>query len=149
MSTPDSAAGSGRGVGLEYESDGFPVVMKVMEDFPPETGRRRFKWLMVISWRYDVSDNNGMPDPEVLGQMVRLESSIDILQENQLCVQVYSKTGNGLKELVYYIGDRDIFMHAFNQELAAQPRYPLQIEFFHDPEWGDLQTIHRVFFQNR
>ena len=53
-----------------------------------------------------------------------------------------------MKELVYYIGDREAFVASFNEELAGQPRYPLQIEFFDDPEWGDLQTVHRVYLKN-
>jgi hypothetical protein len=88
-----------------------------------------------------------MPAPEVNDQMVRLESAIDSIQEDELCVQVYSKTGNSQKELVYYIGDRDTFILAFNDALAGQPRYPLEIEFFEDPEWGDLLTVHGVYLR--
>jgi len=79
--------------------------------------------------------------------MIQLEHAIDTIQENELCVQVYSKTGNGLKELVYYIGDRDEFMQTLNDALSDQPRYPLEIEFFEDPEWGDLMTVQRVYLR--
>ena len=147
MSTPNSAAGSEDWLLIKYERDGLPIVMKVMEDLPPAAVRDGFEWLTVLSWRYDASENNGMPIPEANIQMIQLESSIDILQEAELCVHVYSKTGNGLKELVYYISDRDEFMQAFNQALANQPAYPLEIEFFEDPEWGDLQTVHRVYLK--
>jgi hypothetical protein len=147
MSTPNSAAGSTPWVVLKGEADGLPVIIKVMEDLPPENVRERFGWLTVISWRYDASDNNGMPAPAVNDQMVQLEHAIDNIQEDELRVQVYSKTGNGLKELVYYIGDRDEFIQAFNDALADQPRYPLEIEFFEDPEWGDLVTVHRVYLR--
>ncbi len=116
-----------------------------MEDLPPEGVRERFGWLTVVSWRYDGAKNNGMPTTDVHEQMVLLEDSIDSLQEAGLCVQVYTKTGNGLKELVYYIGDREEFMRAFNEALADQPIYPLEIEFFEDPEWSDLQTVHSVY----
>ena len=147
MSTPNSAAGSTPWVVLKGEADGLPIIIKVMEELPPDAVRDQFGWLTVISWRYDASENNGMPVPDVNDQMIRLESTIDNIQEKELCVQVYSKTGNGLKELVYYIGDRDEFMRAFNEALADQPRYPLEIEFFEDPEWGDLQTVHRVYLK--
>ena len=147
MSTPNSAAGSPSWQLLKYEDGGLPVIMKVMEDFPAESIRAQFGWLTVISWRYDATENNGMPLLDVNNQMIDLESAIDDIQENDLCVQVYSKTGNGLKELVYYIGDRDEFMKAFNDALADQPRYPLDIEFFEDPEWGDLKTVHTVYLR--
>lgn len=145
MSTPDSAAGSPPWVLLSGEADGRPLVMKVMEELPPESVRERFGWLTVVSWRYDGAKNNGMPSSDIHDQMILLEDSIDSLQQAELCVQVYTKTGNGLKELVYYIGDREEFMRAFNEALADQPRYPLEIEFFEDPEWGDLQTVHSVY----
>jgi len=147
MSTPNSAARSTPWVILKGEADGLPIIIKVMEDFPPENVRERFGWLAVISWRYDASENNGMPVPAVNDQMIQLEHAIDTIQENELCVQVYSKTGNGLKELVYYIGDRDEFMQTLNDALSDQPRYPLEIEFFEDPEWGDLMTVQRVYLR--
>lgn len=147
MSTPISSVGSSSWQLLEYEDDGLPIVMKVMEDFPPESVRDRFGWLTVISWRYDAGENNGMPLPDTNDLMVQLESAIDIVQEKELCVQVYSKTGSGLKELVYYICDRDEFMKAFNDALAGHPKYPLDIEFFEDAEWGDLRTVHNVYLR--
>lgn len=147
MSTPNSAAGDSSWLLLEYQNEGYPIVMKVMEELPSESVRDRFGWLTVISWKYDRTENNGMPLPAVNSQMVDLEHAIDEIQENDLCVQVYSKTGNGLKELVYYISDRDEFMTSFNEVLADHPRYPLDIEFFEDPQWGDLQTVHKVYLK--
>jgi hypothetical protein len=147
MGTSNSASGSAPWVLLEGQVDGLPVVIKVMEELPPAAVRERFGWLTVISWRYDVFENDGMPPTAINHQMIQLETAIDDVQESELCVQVYSKTGNGLKELVYYIGDRDEFMRAFNEALDDQPRYPLEIEFFEDREWGDLQTVHRVYLR--
>ena len=129
----------------KYEIDGNVVVMKVLENRPPKAVRELFSWLTVVTWRYDGDENSGMPLPEVNEQMVLLETTVDILQERQLCMQVYTKTGDGLKELVYYIGDREEFMRAFNEVLADQPRYPLEIDFYEDPDWSDLDTVHRVF----
>ena len=148
MSAPSSAADSPNWIILQYTDNGFPIVMKVMEGIPKKQVRERFPWLTVISWRYDPSENNGMPKPDVNSQMKQLEASIDLVEGNGLCVQVYSKTGNGLKELVYYIANRDEFMRAFNLALSDQPKYPLEIEFFEDSDWGDLQTVHDVYIQN-
>ena len=129
----------------EYESNGNVIVMKVIEDRPPQRVRELFEWLTVISWNYDGSARKGMPDPRINEQMVLLETTIDKLQERQLCMQVYTKTGDGLKELVYYIGDREEFMRAFNEVLADQPRYPLEIDFYEDPDWSDLKTVHQIY----
>ena len=46
--------------------------------------------------------------------MLALQHAVDELEEAALCRHAYSRTGNGLKELVYYLVDRDEFMVAFN-----------------------------------
>lgn len=145
MGVTNSTAGSPSWLLLEYQNEGHPIVMKIIEELPSESVRERFGWLTVISWRYDRTENNGMPSSSVNGRMIDLEKAIDNIQENKLCFQVYGKTGNGLKELAYYIGDRDEFMKALNVALANHPRYPLDIEFFNDPDWRDLQTVHEVY----
>jgi len=146
MSNPNSAAASSWQV-LEYYDSGLPIVMNVIEDFPPKSVRDRFGWLTVMSWKYNATQNHGMPTPDVNSQMIQLESAIDSIQADELCVQVYTKTGNGLKEFVSYIGDRNEFMRAFSEALAGQLRCPLEIGFSQDPEWGNLQTVQRIHLQ--
>ena len=46
------------------------------------------------------------------------------------------------------IEDRTAFMEAFNDVLADHPRYPLEISFYEDPNWEDLQTVHKVYLKN-
>ena len=145
--TPSYASDSPSWLLLKYEYEGYPVVMKVMEELPPEPVRERYGMLIVISWNYDRTENNGMPLPAVNNQMIALEDATDSLEDDGLSLQVYTKTGNGLKELVYYAGSTDEFMKAFNEALADHPRYPLEIEFFDDPEWSDLQTVHEVYLE--
>jgi len=147
MSNPNSAATSSSWQVLEYKGSGPPIVTKLLEDFPPEFVRDRFGWLTVISCRYNATQNNGMPMSDVNSQMAQLESAIDSIQADQLCVQVYTKTGSGFKELVSYVGDRDEFMRAFSEALAGQFRCPLEIEFVQDPSWREFQTVHRNWLQ--
>ena len=58
-----------------------------------------------------------------------------------VCRHAYSRTGNNLKELVYYIADRERFMDALNTALADHPRYPIEIDFYDDGEWADFQRL--------
>jgi hypothetical protein len=44
-------------------------------------------------------------------------------------------TGLGLREWCYYTKERADFMRRFNAALAGHERYPLEIEFYDDPEW--------------
>ncbi len=123
-----------------YEDD-FPVILKIVDDVPPESVRRQFKWLTVISWKYDGSSRNGMPEDPTNQRMIALEDVIrQELESKALCKHAYSKTGNSLKQLVYYVADQDQFMNALNEALVGEPRYPIEIEFYSDPEWEEFQT---------
>ena len=128
-------------IGRSYQ-DGMPIIWKLVDRFPSAEVRSRFPWLAVIAWRYDRSSNNGMPTDAVIDQMKALEQRIgDALQAKGVCEHAYSRTGNGLKELVYYTTDRDEFMETFNAALEGHARYPIEITFYEDREWNDFATL--------
>ena len=89
-----------------------------------------------------------MPPEATNKQMIALEHAMDELAEAGLCRHAYSRTGNGLKELVYYIADQDQFMGAFNDALSDHPRYPIQLDFYDDPGWGDFQKVRALFHKD-
>lgn len=130
----------------EVQEDGLTVVFKFVDEYPDPEIRQTYPWLTVISWKYDGSDCNGMPPEEVNQRMLTLEHAIEEALENQdLCRHAYSRTGNHLKELAYYIPDREKFMAAFNEALQSHPRYPIEINFYEDPEWQDFRAILDLF----
>jgi len=138
--------GEEKGIIGEVEEDGFPVVFKFVDELPSEETRGRFGWLTVITWKNDGNQRNGMPPEETNSQMRNLEHAIEEnIQSKGHCLHAYSKTGNSLKELVYYISDRDEFMREFNAALRGQPRYPLEIDFYEDGGWQDFQKILEMF----
>ena len=137
-----------KGIIGEVEEGGFPVVFKFVDELPSEETRGRFGWLTVVSWKYDGSQRNGMPPEETNSYMRSLEHAIeDNLESKGYCQHAYSRTGNSLKELVYYISDREQFMKAFNNALRDRPRYPLEINFYEDRAWEDFQKILEMFRQ--
>jgi len=127
------------------KEDGFPVIYKFVDEIPSDEIQARFPWLTVVSWRYDRDVRNGMPPEETNKEMLALEDAIDGLAAAGLCCHAYSRTGNGLKELAYYIADRDKFMDAFNAALERQPQYPLEIDFYDDPQWDDFRKLRSMF----
>lgn len=130
----------------EVEEDGFRVVYKFVDEFPGPEIRSTFSWLTVISWKYDGEDRNGMPPETINQRIIAVERAIEESLDNTgLCRHAYSRTGNGLKELVYYISDREDFMAALNHALKSHPRYPIEINFYEDPEWEDFQKILKLF----
>ena len=129
----------------KMEEDGLPVVFKLVDAAPSAETRDRFRWLTVISWKYDRSVRNGMPPHDANERMLALEHAVDALEASMLCRQAYTRTGNGLKELVYYISDREMFMAAFNDVLREHPRYPIAINFYEDREWADFEKLRGLF----
>ncbi len=136
-----------RGIIGEIVEEGLPVVFKLVDEAPSGETRQRFRWLTVISWKYDRSVRNGMPPQGTNDEMLALEHAIDALEELTLCRHAYSRTGNGLKELVYYISDREEFISAFNDFLSGRPRYPIEINFYEDDEWADFEKVRCLFKQ--
>ena len=121
---------------------GFPVVFKFLSQLPNEIKREKLNWLTVIAWKYDGSTNNGMPPKEINVSMIELEDALETIDgDSQIYEMAYTATGNHLKEFVYYIADRDVFMAKFNEALSGLPRYPLEVNFYEDPEWSDLSKL--------
>ena len=87
-----------------------------------------------------------MPPEDVNTRMVDLEERIEAgVEAPGFCEHTVSKTGNGLKELIYYIHDRDAFSERLNVALDGQPRYPIDITFYHDPEWQEFTLTRSIF----
>ena len=131
-----------KGIIAKYSEDSFPVVLKLVDEFPDEAVRSKFSWLTVISWKYDGSENNGMPLEEVNSGMIKLEETIEgSIETKGCCRHAYSRTGNNLKEFVYYIESKDEFLEVFNTALDSHPRYPIEINFYEDQQWEDFQRV--------
>ncbi|SDK61396.1 DUF695 domain-containing protein [Microbulbifer yueqingensis] len=135
-------AEEGKGIiGRVYEN-GAPVIYKFVNELPGDDIRAGLPWLAVISWKYDGSSNNGMPLEKDNQGMIALEDAIeDHIESDGFLRHVYSRTGNDLKELVYYIGDQERFLEALNNTLGSHPRYPIEINFYEDRSWEDFRRL--------
>ena len=139
------AVGEERGLIVQAKEGDSTVIYKLVDEVPGASLRAKFRWLTVIAWKYNGSVRNGMPPENINKQMITLEDAIGGLERKGLCLHAYSRTGNELKELVYYITDRDQFMAAFNNAVKAHPSYPIEIEFFEDEDWQDFKNILGLF----
>jgi hypothetical protein len=125
---------------------GLPVIYKFVNEAPTDAKRKALPWVTVISWKYDGEDNNGMPPKHVNERMGALEEALQAgVVKSDFCEHAISRTGSNLKELIYYIHDRDKFMEKLNEALAKHDAYPIQIEFFNDPDWKEFETTRADF----
>lgn len=129
---------------------GKPVIYKFTNEAPDISTRHQAPWLTVVSWKYDGSTNNGMPLKATNEAMIKLEDALETIEGNEkLYFNVYSATGNNLKEFVFYITDREQFMVNFNKALSGHSTYPIEVNFYEDKEWSDLIKLQNDFNANR
>jgi hypothetical protein len=132
-------------IGRSYK-DGLPVIWKFVNEAPTSQKRAALPWLTVISWKYDGSTNNGMPPKAVNDRMIALEQTIEQeVERKDFCAHAISKTGSNLKELIYYIHDREAFMQRFNAALKSRERYPIEITFYEDRDWKEHESARSLF----
>lgn len=131
-----------KGIIGRYYEGGFPVIVKFVNELPPIDIQKCLTSLTVISWKYDGSSNNGMPTNEINEKMLVLENALNKTMEiSKLYVHAYSRTGNNLKELVYYSKGLDGFMPLLNEALQSHESYPIDIDFYEDSEWTELKKL--------
>ncbi len=134
-------------IGRYYEND-LPVIMKFVNELPENKIMTGLPFLTVISWKYDGSENNGMPETEVNNRMIILEDAIeDSMESTDLFTHVYSRTGNNLKEFTYYSKSQKDFMEILNLTLKKHNVYPIEINFYEDKEWTDFKKVIEDFKQ--
>lgn len=73
--------------------------------------------------------------------MLTLEDALGRIECEGFCVEAYRRVGAGLREYVFYIADRVRFMTEFNDHVAGHPKYPIEIKFYKDETWSDLQGL--------
>jgi hypothetical protein len=128
-------------IGKYYEND-LPVIMKFVNELPDNKVMSKLTFLTVISWKYDGTENNGMPLDEINQRMIILEDAIEnSMSSSKIFTHVYSRTGNNLKEFSYYTKSQDDFMKMLNITLEKHAEYPIGINFYEDKEWSDFKKV--------
>jgi hypothetical protein len=131
-----------KGIIGRYCENDLPVIMKFVNELPNEKTIRRLPFLSVVSWKYDGNENNGMPPKKINERMIVLEETLEnSMNKTDIFTHVYSRTGNNLKELVYYTTKQDDFMEMLNEALQKHNGYPIKIDFYEDKEWADFKRM--------
>ncbi|HEY4081865.1 MAG TPA: DUF695 domain-containing protein [Burkholderiaceae bacterium] len=141
MSQSFSEPEQSRGVVVETYKDGLPILWTYVPELPAEEVRLALPWLTVFAWRYDGSSRNGMPPIQVNESMMKLDGALGKIERLDFCVEAYRRMGCGLREFVFYVGDRDKFMAEFNASVSGHERYPIEIKFYKDESWSEFQEL--------
>ncbi|WP_422081408.1 DUF695 domain-containing protein [Ulvibacterium sp.] len=131
-----------KGIIGRYLENELPVIMRFVNELPNKKTIEKLPFLTVVSWKYDGNENNGMPPKIINGKMIVLEKALeDAMDKTDIFTNAYSRTGNNLKELVYYTTKQDDFMAMLNRALKKHDIYPIEINFYEDKEWTDFKKV--------
>ena len=98
--------------------------------------------LTVDSWKYNGAENYGIPPRKINDKMIVLEKALKTTIDTSNPYQhVYSRTGNNLKEFVYYCSTQEDFMNELNRKLAKHDKYPIDIDFYEDEQWSEFKKL--------
>jgi hypothetical protein len=126
----------------ESNEDGMRVIWKVLNGRPSPSDEDTLRIAAVVDWHYEGSQFNGMPAPAVNEQMLAFEHALaEKVEAPNVCRLVFSRTGNNLKQFVYYVHDNEEFLKRLNDALTDHPRYPVEITFHNDTGWKDLKNF--------
>lgn len=121
-------------VTVENKEQQIRTTIRLRVRKPPMLDGRAFACAVEISWPYDGAD--GYPSGEVNQKQLAFETALDDLSGmNGFSELVQVSTGTGKKDWLYYTSDQDRFMRTLNALLAGHDAYPIQINFYEDPNW--------------
>lgn len=146
MNNPESENAEEKGIIGRYYENYLPVIVKFLNELPETKVSSKLQTLVVISWKYNGDENNGMPLKNDNERMIILE---DLIMNSEFLeksfVHAYSRTGNNLKELNFYCETQKEFMRILNITLANNERFPIEIIFYEDKEWIEFKTLLKDF----
>jgi Family of unknown function (DUF695) len=120
-------------VSAQNPETGQAAVFRARFSKPDRPDQPSLVWAIVIQWPY--GSEHQMPPDEVNAAQRSFEATLDPLASSSHSELVHVSTGMGLKEWIFYARTREEFMAGLNELLSGHPRYPLDIEFFEDPDW--------------
>jgi hypothetical protein len=121
--------------------NGLPILWTFVPEMPSTDAQLASPWLTIVQWKYDGSDGNGMPNNQENERMLSLEVALGKVERQDFCFEAYRRVGCGLREYVFYVADQEGFLEEFNEHVADQPRYPIEITFYKDETWSELREL--------
>ena len=132
---------STNGLVVETRKDNFRILWTYIPLMPTTDVRLASPWLAVVRWLYDGTGNNGMPGAEDNQRMLELDNALGQMEDDEVCFEAYRRIGAGLREFVFYTANQEKFLEGVNAHLASYPEHPIEIKFYRDETWSDLQDL--------
>ena len=121
----------------EAHNEERPLFIRYRTGLGPLAGDARLSNRLTISWPFEhAADQTGLPEGELSDRMKRFEDAVcATLEGGKLALLTSVWTTSGLREWVWYGGEKSVLARAINEALAGMPRLPLHLAIEPDPAW--------------
>ncbi len=126
------------------DDNGKPMIVRFRSNVPSGVDIKQYPHLLAITWKYEPSNDGGMPSKPDNERMVLLEQLLDSLEVKCTAFMTVVVTCNGVKEWQWYSRDHEETMRDLNSALSGQKPFPIEISQQEDPGWSAYFT-----FRNR
>lgn len=92
--------------------------------------------LVYFTISYEVEDPRGFPTKEVYDQISDFEDeNVPDIEAESNSIHVASVIKNGIKDLLFYVSDPDIFLKAVNENNSKLKGLKVDMDLANDPKW--------------
>lgn len=117
------------------QRDELPIIYRYRTTVDKTIKPSDYPTLIVISWLYEGKNQHGFPDSDTNKAQQLLEDLLDELDTPEISFLTQVVTCNGTKEWLWYVKDSDDWMDKLNESLAQAEAFPININFYDEPQW--------------
>ena len=138
---------------VETEGEWLEVKRKVDESIVlyryraainPNVSYSDYPTLVAITWEFADYDDPFKFQGSVEEHHYDLEHSLNHLNGDENGFLILIRTGEGVKEWLWYVKDFEDWMAKLNQSFSGKPAFPIKIDPYDDPEWGTFKQLNEL-----
>ena len=120
------------------------AVYRYRTEIIPPVNTSDFPTLVAITWEFGDYEDPFKFQRSVEEHHADLEQSLDHLNGEENGFLFLVRTGDELKEWVWYVKDFENWMVKLNEAFAGKPAFPIRIDPYEDPEWTTFKQVNEI-----
>jgi len=121
-------------------TNGRVIVYRFVDQYDAGFEKAQYPVRITIRWKY--KGTNGMPVKAANVSMIALEDALEpVLEKDAFASLAIVRTGNDLREWIYYAKSKGEFQSRLNRALAGKPVFPIEMLAENDPEWAEYEDF--------
>lgn len=123
-------------------SDGRVIVYRFIQEYQRSFDRAEFPIRLTLSWRYNSA--TGMPSVPERESMDMFEDRLTpLVEKDPLASLALVRTGDNLRQWVFYAASESSFRQMLDESLEAAPRLPIEVSTVVEPRWETYEQFVR------